>query len=227
MRATDSWRPMAFGFKDVKRIREPICEPLWWGARVLVHVDDFGVRIRDVEGEDVEGWADLRKAIEASAAGSELVIDAYLIPALEDTTGVESFGDVDLPSSGRFARQFFMGNVGQQRTEDSVEKVENAEARIVDLDPDEPAAIVAIDLLWLDGESLLDVPLGERKRLLDSALAERQLVRRTVHVRPPVETWYRQWRAFGFREFAVKDANSRYVPGGESDLWTTAAIPRR
>ena len=27
--------------------------------------------------------------------------------------------------------------------------------------------------------------------------------------------------------FAVKDANSRYVPGGESDLWTTAAIPRR
>jgi hypothetical protein len=218
---------MAFGFKDAKRIREPICEPLWWGVRALIYVDQFGVRMRDVEGRVIDGWDDLRDAIVASVGASDLVLDAYLIPAPEDTTGVESFGDVEMPSSGRFARQFFMGNVGQQRNQESVDRVENAEARIVDLDPEEPAAIVAIDLLWLDGEPLLDVPLGERKRLLDSVLAERQLVRRTVHVRPPVEAWYRQWRAFGFREFAIKDANSRYVPGGESDLWTTAAIPRR
>lgn len=214
---------MAFGFKDVKRIREPICEPLWWGVRVLIHVDQFGVRIRDVEGRQIDGWDDLRSAIVASAGGSELVLDAYLIPALDDTTGVESFGNEDIPTSGQFARQFLLGQVPSRAREGQ----ENDAARLVAMDPNEPAAIVAIDLLWLDGESLLEVPLGERKRLLDSAVSERALVRRTVHVRPPVETWYRQWRAFGFREFAVKDANSRYVPGGESDLWTTAAIPRR
>jgi hypothetical protein len=215
---------MAFGFKDVKRIREPICEPLWWGVRVLITVDQFGVRIRDAEGAEIDGWDELRKAIEASARGSELVIDAYLIPAPDDTVGVEGFGDVQMPSSGQMLRQTFGGRIGENNR---TEKLSAHDARVAELSMDDPAAIVAIDLLWLDGESLLDVPLGERKRLLDSALTERQLVRRTVHVRPPVETWYRQWRAFGFREFAVKDANSRYVPGGESDLWTTAAIPRR
>jgi len=219
---------MAFGFKDVKRIREPICEPLWWGVRVLVHVDQFGVRIRDVEGREIDGWDDLRTAIAVSAGASELVVDAYLIPAPDDTTGVESFGNEDIPSSGQLARQMFLfGSSIDGKSRDRRENEKNAAVRLVEMDPDEPAAIVAIDLLWLDGESLLDVPLGERKRLLDSALTERDLVRRTVHVRPPVETWYRQWRAFGFREFAVKDANSRYVPGGESDLWTTASIPRR
>jgi hypothetical protein len=223
MLATESWRPMAFGLKDVRRIREPICEPLWWGIRVLVHVDRDGVRIRDVEGSEIPGWDELRGAIEASAGGSEMVVDAYLLPALDDTTGAESFGNEDIPTPRQFARQFFVGNVRSQAREDA----ENSAARLVEIAPDEPAAIVAIDLLWLDGESLLDVPLGERKRLLDAVLTEHPLVRRTVHVRPPVETWYRQWRAFGFREFAVKDANSRYVPGGESDLWATAAIPRR
>ena len=227
MRSTESWRPMAFGFKDPRKIREPICEPLWWGVRVLVHVDEFGVRIRDVDGTEMDGWPDLREAIRwATSDAQEMVIDAYLVPAFEDTVGIEGFTNVDLPSSGTVVRSFFFGSItsGREKRDD---RVKDAQARIVDVDPQADAAIVAIDLLWLDGESLLDVPLAERKRILDAVLTEKDLVRRTVHVRPPVETWYRQWRAFGFREFAVKDANSRYVPGGESDLWTTAAIPKR
>jgi ATP dependent DNA ligase-like protein len=216
---------MAFGFKNPRRIREPICEPLWWGVRVLVHVDEFGVRIRDVDGTEIDGWPDLREAIRWSASSAqELVFDAYLVPAFGDTVGVEGFSDVDLPSSRSVVRTFFFGSLGSNKRDD---RAKDAQARIVDVNPDADAAIVAIDLLWLDGESLLDLPLAERKRLLDAVLVEKDLVRRTVHVRPPVETWYRQWRAFGFREFAVKDANSRYVPGGESDLWTTASIPKR
>jgi len=219
---------MAFGFKDPKKIREPICEPLWWGVRVLVHVDEYGVRIRDVDGTEVDGWPDLREAIRWAAASSqELVIDAYLIPALEDTVGVEGFTDVDLPSAGSVTRTFFFGNAFRGQREKQDDRLKDVQSRVVDVSPEAGAAIVAIDLLWLDGESLVDLPLAERKRLLDSVLTEKDLVRKTVHVRPPVEAWYRQWRAFGFREFAVKDANSRYVPGGESDLWTTASIPRR
>ncbi|HEX8024987.1 MAG TPA: hypothetical protein VF484_02165 [Candidatus Limnocylindrales bacterium] len=227
MLRTESWRPMAFGFKDPRRIREPICEPLWWGVRVLVSVDRFGVRIRDVDGTEIDGWPDLREAIKwAASSTDEVVFDAYLVPAFEDTIGVEGFTDVDLPSSRHIVRTFFFGSLGSGRDKRD-DRIKDVQARIVDVNPEADAAIVAIDLLWLDGESLVDLPLGERKRLLDAVITEKDLVRRTVHVRPPVETWYRQWRAFGFREFAVKDANSRYVPGGESDLWTTAAIPKR
>ena len=58
-----------------------------------------------------------------------------------------------------------------------------------------PAAFVAIDLLSIDDQSLLDVPLLERKRLLEAAIGEDELVRRTMMVRPPVEAWLGQWKA--------------------------------
>ena len=43
----------------------------------------------------------------------------------------------------------------------------------------QPAALVATDLLWIDGQPLLDIPLLERRRVLDSALGEGELVRRS------------------------------------------------
>jgi ATP-dependent DNA ligase len=86
---------------------------------------------------------------------------------------------------------------------------------------------VAIDLLWLDGESLLDVPLLERRRLLESVVAESDLVRRGVFVRPPIDAWLGSWRALGFNGLSYKAANSRYQPGVASAEWVTVPMPRR
>src|SRR5262249_15003202 len=152
------------------------------------------------------------------------VIDGYVVPPFRDTVGITSGGLDDVPTSAQMARQFVLGGVGRSKAR---EAEQDAVARVIVLGPDDPTGLVAIDLLWLDAESLLDVPLQERKRLLDSVVVEGALVRRTVHVRPPVEPWYLQWRAFGFREFAVKDANGRYTPGAASDGWAMAAIPNR
>ena len=55
-----------------------------------------------------------------------------------------------------------------------------------------------IDLLWLDDTSLLDVPLLERRRLLEGALVESDFVRVGAYVRPPIDTWVGSWRAQGF-----------------------------
>jgi ATP-dependent DNA ligase len=94
-------------------------------------------------------------------------------------------------------------------------------------DPDAPLAFVAVDLILIDGATLFDVPLLERKRLLESVMEEGELVRRSVFVRPPIDTWLTSWRALGFRSLAYKDANSRYVPGGVSDAWAIAPMPTR
>ena len=51
---------------------------------------------------------------------------------------------------------------------------------------DDEVAFVVVDLLWLDGTSLLDVPLLERRRLLESVVVESDLVRRR-HVRPSAD----------------------------------------
>ena len=88
-------------------------------------------------------------------------------------------------------------------------------------------AFVAVDLLWIDDQSLLDVPLLERKRVLESVLRESELVRVGVYVRPPIDPWIGSWRTMGFRRMSFRGANSRYVPGAKNREWAQAEIPRR
>src|SRR5512138_1035557 len=179
---------MAFGTREPKHIRDPLCEPLWAGRRSLIQVGADGVTIRDEEATELEGFEELREAIRTSNLAIELVLDGYLMPGplrsnpvAEAAPGAES-----MLSPGQLTRQMLIGGGGGNRRREAIER---AEARRVVLEPDGPTAYVAIDLLWLDGQALLDLPLLERRRLLESALAEADLVRRSVAVRPPVEAW--------------------------------------
>jgi ATP-dependent DNA ligase len=93
--------------------------------------------------------------------------------------------------------------------------------------PDDPVSLVIVDVIWLDGESLLEVPLLERKRQLESIIKASDLVRLGAYVRPPIDTWIGSWRAVGFRDLSFRGANSRYRPGAVGEDWTTVPIPRR
>lgn len=226
MTTTEAWRPMAFGLKEPKRIRDPLCEPLWSGRRVLAEVAGRGVTLRDEDGRVLEGYDALRAALTATTYATDAIVDGYLLPApIRDTVGADApIGMETVPTASQMSRQMLLGGGGTNKHR---EQLELAAARAVELPNDAPTAMIAVDLLWLDGQPLVDVPLLERKRLLDAVVVDHELVRRTVLVRPPVEAWYAQWRALGFREYAVKGANSRYEPGGASDHWTTAPIPKR
>ena len=80
-------------------------------------------------------------------------------------------------------------------------------------------AFVAIDLLRIDHQTLFDVPLLERKRLLEGLIQQSPLVRLSPWVTPPIHAWLRTWRSAGFRGAIVKAANSRYVPGALTSDW--------
>jgi bifunctional non-homologous end joining protein LigD len=80
-------------------------------------------------------------------------------------------------------------------------------------------SLVAIDLVELDGQSLTDIPYQERRRLLESVLAERGRVRISPAVRQPVARWLLAWRALGFSRCVAKHVNSRYHPGQQTDDW--------
>jgi len=223
---TETWRPMAFGQMGPHKIADPVCEPLWGGRRVLVEVRDGEVVIRGTDGEEVEGYEDLRRAIADAALADELVIDGSLLPApLRDTEGARVRVGMDsVQSPADRAKHMFIGESPITTRREDLARAD--EARLP-APGDEPAALVATDLLWIDGQSLLDVPLLERKRVLDSALDERELVRRSMVVRPPVESWFAQWRALGFEEVTFKGANGRYRPGTVSTDWTVVVMPRR
>lgn len=218
-------KPMPYGRAHARNIRNGIWEPLWAGRRALLDVFDGDVGIRDEVGDPVDGFDLLRAAVLEAALARELVLDGYLMPApLQDTAGLDSVPGIEsIPSAAEMGRQFLVGGSGQGRRAE----IEADRSRRVEVRSKSPTAFVAVDLLWLDGEPIIEVPLAERKRLLDAVLLDGEIVRRTVAVREPVEAWYAQWRALGFREVAVKGANSRYTPGRPHPEWATALIPRR
>lgn len=209
------WRPQTIRTGRYEpEIVDPILEPLWTGTRVLAHFrdsdqpDQWGsVDVIDEEGEDArydapEAVDQLRRAIRAS----EAVIDGILTG--EATTGGENTAISLFPTVNPI-RKFFLGG-----TRDSDVKYEPRGPR-----PRGTPAFVATDLLSIDDQTLFDVPLLERKRLLEALIDQSELVRVSPWVRPPVRSWFNTWRSAGFRGLILKSSNSRYVPGAETDQW--------
>jgi hypothetical protein len=222
--ATHGWEPMSFGRRPASGIANPLFEPIWPGRRTLVEVSAAGVSVRGAALHDHPGAAALSAALAAASLADELLLDGYVVPgpldqppAAADVTGASASVTV-----GAMLRQMFLGSLLRRPQPDAGAP---GDADAEPLDPAGQIGFVAVDLLWLDGESLLAVPLGERKRLLEGVLAEGELVRRVVPVRAPVERWHGQWRRFGFRRMAVKGVNSRYLPGGASEDWAIVTIP--
>lgn len=85
---------------------------------------------------------------------------------------------------------------------------------------------IAVDLLELDGQELFDVPLLERRRLLESVITENARVRVTPAVRPPIDASVSVWRALGFAFYVAKHANSRYLPGERNPDWVQMSARR-
>lgn len=78
---------------------------------------------------------------------------------------------------------------------------------------------VAVDLLDVDGVSLLDAPLLERKRHLAGVIRPSPNVRLSPYVRRGMRAWKDTLEGQGFRRFIVKKVNSRYRPGETNDDW--------
>jgi ATP dependent DNA ligase-like protein len=218
--ATASWKPQAFGRRNVKSIRDPVIEPLWEGERLLIEAGPSGAGVMSPAGEvAIELGARISDALVDGVRAANVVVDGYLTPQpVRPAEGTRVF-DVSVPTATEMAGQLLLGRSRARRRE-------LAES-LGTVDPDEAVALVVVDLLALDGEQLLDVPLLERKRLLESVLSEGPLVRFGTYVRPPVDPWLGTWRALGFHSIAYKAANSRYRPGERNDAWAIARIPQR
>jgi hypothetical protein len=93
------------------------------------------------------------------------------------------------------------------------------------LERGERHAFVATDLLWVDGLSLADVPLLERKRQLEAVLEPSELVRVSAFVRRSEVPTLVTWGTLGFRELSYRAANSRYLAGRENPDRVTGPAP--
>jgi ATP-dependent DNA ligase len=204
------WRPLRPLVTRVPiTVKDPIVEPLWSGTRVLVHFEaesSHPVSLIDRLGEDIT--IELPEVVRQLASGIA-AYDAVLDGVLTTEATRSGEGTALIQESRSSAMGYLMSR------EATVEVVRK------DKDLEHVVALVAVDLLRVDGESLLDIPLLERKRLLEGVVVPSDRVRISVHTRPPVATWVASWKAAGLRGAMMKGANSRYVPGGFSADWRT------
>ena len=212
----DEWRPQRFGHGR-RPTRDAIIEPSWGGVRVLARFDGTSTRLADEDGVDCTAeFSGVAGAITGAARAGELILDGFLTVEPTQLATASLGRRNDAPTAGQMMTQLFVGN-----------RVARMAPPKRQLDPDRPIAFVAVDLLSIDETHLLDIPLLERKRLLDGALEPDELVRITPFIRPPLGSFIATWRSAGFGGLAFKTANSRYLPDSRNDDWLLMPMPPR
>jgi bifunctional non-homologous end joining protein LigD len=87
-----------------------------------------------------------------------------------------------------------------------------------------PFVYEVFDLLHLDGRSLLDEPLEERRRLLSGVLRTDPRVRLSEHIEEEGIAFFEAARTRGLEGIMAKDRRSPYVPGKRTDRWQKIKI---
>jgi bifunctional non-homologous end joining protein LigD len=87
-----------------------------------------------------------------------------------------------------------------------------------------PFVYEVFDLLHLDGRSLLDEPLRERRRLLADVLRPDPRVRLSEHVEASGIAFFEAAKVRGLEGMMAKDGRSTYQPGKRTDRWLKVKI---
>lgn len=207
------WRPQEpLVTRTPVRIADPIVEPLWSGERVLVHLDrpDGTPRVRIIDRSGID-LAPVDADVAAAIATATLAEDAVLDGVLTSQATRGGVGAAIVPEARRSVTSSLLGPAAGDP---------GISVRSRGSAPSEsPEAFVAFDLLRVDGQSLLDLPLLERHRLLESVIPEGPLVRVSIVCRPPIDPWIATWQASGLRGGMLKSANGRYLPGDRTPEW--------
>jgi bifunctional non-homologous end joining protein LigD len=179
-------------------------EVKWDGYRVEAVVKHGQARIwtrRRVDAAtyfpDLAGRANWIAADEAIVDGEVVALDEEGRPSfslLQARTGLRGLGSAPEPGGG------------------APRPSRDERARI-------PLAYLAFDLLHLDGHSLLELPLVERKRLLAARLRPDGVVRYASHVEGEGRAFVEAAAQRGLEGVVAKRADSHYQPGRRSRDW--------
>jgi bifunctional non-homologous end joining protein LigD len=182
---------------------EPFDDPDWlfevkWdGYRLQTIVDDGTVRTYTRRGLD--GATYFGRLLEPPTwiAAKQAVVDGEVVAL--DENGAPDFGLLQEAISGRRSGR---GNG-------------SGAPRLV---------YQVFDLLYLDGRSLLQVPLEDRKRLLRSVLREDRRVRFASHVEGDGIAFHEAARQRNLEGIVAKLRRSKYSPGARSPAWLKIKI---
>jgi bifunctional non-homologous end joining protein LigD len=82
-----------------------------------------------------------------------------------------------------------------------------------------PVALVAFDLLWLDGRDLTGLPLERRRELLEAIVEPDHRLQLVPHIEGKGERFAAEARELGLEGVVAKRTGSRYQPGRRPPDW--------
>jgi len=222
------WRPQFPGRRETKDLADPIIEPDWAGLRAVVAVEGGKAEFYRY-GDRIDVPRSLEEALGYAFEAVDGVIEGHLTKQAFDT-GVGAYPVVDPVARPIFSRPRFLSRrktdsyvIGRRHQADEEGR---ALAILEALADGEDYAFVATDILWLDGQDLCSIPLQERKRQLDTVLAQSRLVRVTPWTHPRGSRMSGTWGTLGFEHVCWRGANSRYTPGEENPDWVVVPAPK-
>ncbi|MEX0743104.1 MAG: DNA polymerase ligase N-terminal domain-containing protein, partial [Actinomycetota bacterium] len=82
-----------------------------------------------------------------------------------------------------------------------------------------PVALVAFDLLWLDGRQTTELSLEERRELLEAVVEQDERLQVITHVEGEGKRFVEVAKGLGLEGVVAKRKGSRYTPGRRSPDW--------
>jgi bifunctional non-homologous end joining protein LigD len=169
----------------------------WDGIRAIGHIDGGRIRITSRNGNDLSGSFPELRALGEHFGSRQAVIDGEIV-AFDDE--------------------------GRPRFQQLQPRIHGADAhRATRLAAERPVVYVLFDLLYLDGELLVDLPYEERRRRLE-ALGLHKATTPSWTVSPrfdgPGADILRASQEQGLEGILAKRRQSPYLPGKRSPAWT-------
>jgi bifunctional non-homologous end joining protein LigD len=189
----------------------------WDGYRVEAVVRDHRVSLHTRSGKDAGTYFPGLLSPPDWIAARDAVVDGEVVAL--DPDGRSDFGLLQ----ERLGVRFGSGTPGHRPDPKADAKAADASSAA---GPGSKAPLVyqAFDLLYLDGLSLLEVPLEERKRLLRSILRDSPHVRYATHVDGSGVAFRSAAADSGLEGVMAKERRSRYEPGRRVGTWLKLKI---
>lgn len=175
-------------------------EVKWDGVRAIVRSSPGGFELRSRADNDITAGYPELTGLQAALGDHRAVLDGEII----------AFDDAGRPSFQALQERMHM------RGRELRALVERR-----------PVTLMVFDLLWVDGESLIDLPYDERRAQLQALTLE------GPHWQTPAAhpgqgpALFAATAEQGLEGVIAKRRDSRYVPGGRSDAWLKIKHHRR
>jgi bifunctional non-homologous end joining protein LigD len=174
-------------------------EPKLDGQRVIAIVEPAALTLTNRRGGEITATYRELAGLPGALAPHSVVLDGEVV----------AFNDKGHTSFQRLQRRMHVGRPS---------------ARVL---ADTPVSFVVFDVLWLDGELLVDRPQSERRTILDGLAIKGQAWQTAPVLDATPEELMEACRDLGLEGFMAKRRDAPYVVGGRSPAWRKMKCGRR